>query len=640
MKPLIASFLLVFAAVAATPTNLVVEGVPPIPDALRSNVARYLAFRPSAFNSWHPLRREMLITTRTNGVAQLCLVTEPGAIPRPLTRGTEPVAGGAFQPTRGDYAVFLRDKGGSEFYQIYRLDFADGKETLLTDGKSRNTGARWSNGGKWLAYMSTRRNGKDTDLYVIDPRDPKSDRRVIELKGGGWFVEDWAPDDSSILLKEYISANESHLHGVSLERGATVRITPKMDEKVAYGPSRFSIDGKGIFTTSDEDAEFQQLIRIDLKTLRRTQLVRGVKWDVEELAPSPDGKRLAYITNEDGVGVLHLLDLRDGARLPDPQLPAMGVLSGLRWHASGTELAFNLSSARSPQDAFSIELQTNQKGTEQWTRGNEGALDANRFARPSLEKPVSFDGQTISVIVYRPDEKKFTGRRPVLMIIHGGPEGQSRPGFLGRYNYFLDELGVALVFPNVRGSAGYGKKFLALDNGMKRLDAVQDLAAIMNGIRNDFGLDGERVAVMGGSYGGYMTLAAMVEFNSFLRCGVDVVGISNFVTFLQNTQEYRRDLRRAEYGDERDPQMRAFLEKIAPLNNVKKITRPLFVVQGANDPRVPLSEAEQMVRALKENKVPVWYLMAKDEGHGFAKQANADYQFLATLLFLQEHLLK
>ncbi len=638
MKSLFTLFLTAFTVNAAVPANLVVEGVPPIPDTLRSNVARYLAFRPTTFTGWHPLRREMLVTTRTNGVAQLCLVAEPGAVPRPLTHGTEPVAGGAFQPTRGDYAVFLRDKGGNEFYQLYRLDLADGKETLLTDGKSRNTGARWSNGGRWLAYMSTRRNGKDTDLYVIDPRDPKSDRRVVELKGGGWFVEDWAPDDSAILLKEYVSANESHLHGVSVDRGAMVRLTPKSDEKVAYGPSRYSRDGKGIFTTSDEDAEFQQLIRIDLNSLRRTQLLRGVKWDVEELAPSPDGKRLAYLTNEDAVSVLHLLDLRDGARLANPQLPAMGVISGLRWHAGGTELAFNLSSARSPQDAFSLEVQTNK--SERWTQAGKGEPDAGRFVQPSLEKPMSFDGQAISAIVYRPDEKKFSGPRPVLMIIHGGPEGQSRPGFLGRYNYFLNELGIALVFPNVRGSAGYGKKFLALDNGMKRLDAVHDLATIMNGIRNDPSLDGGRVGVMGGSYGGYMTLAAMVEFNSFLRCGVDIVGISNFVTFLQNTQDYRRDLRRVEYGDERDPQMRAFLEKISPLNNVKKISRPLFIVQGANDPRVPLSEAEQMLRALKENKVPAWYLMAKDEGHGFAKQANADYQFLATVLFLQEHLLK
>ncbi len=638
MKPFLALFLVMSTAAAATPTNLVVEGVPPIPDALRSNVSRYLAFRPSACNSWHPLRREMLITTRTNGVSQLCLVTEPGAAPRPLTHGAEPVAGGSFQPTRGDYAVFLRDKGGNESYQLHRLDFADGKETLLTDGTSRNTGPRWSNGGRWLAYMSTRRNGKDTDLYMMDPRDPKSDRRVLELKGGGWAVEDWSVDDSAILLKEYVSVNESHLHAVEVARGVLAQLTPKSDEKVAYGPSRFSRDGKGIFTTSDEDAEFQQLIRIDLKTLRRTQLLRGVKWDVEELAPSPDGKRLAYLTNEDGVGILHLLDLRDGARLPDPKLPAMGVVSGLRWHASGTDLAFNLSSARSPQDAFSFEVLTSR--SEQWTRGNEGPLDASRFMQPALEKPVSFDGLTISAIVYRPDGRKFPGRRPVLMIIHGGPESQSRPSFLGRYNYFLDELGIALVFPNVRGSAGYGKKFVALDNGMKRLDAVQDLNAIMNGIRSDPSLDGDRIAVMGGSYGGYMTLAAMVEFNSFLRCGVDVVGISNFVSFLQNTQDYRRDLRRVEYGDERDPQMRAFLEKIAPLNNVKKITRPLFVVQGANDPRVPLSEAEQMVRALKENKVPVWYLMAKDEGHGFAKQSNADFQFLSTVLFLQEHLLK
>jgi dipeptidyl aminopeptidase/acylaminoacyl peptidase len=228
----------------------------------------------------------------------------------------------------------------------------------------------------------------------------------------------------------------------------------------------------------------------------------------------------------------------------------------------------------------------------------------------------------------------------VIVSIHGGPESQSRPTFQARNNYYLNELGVALVVPNVRGSDGHGKTFLTLDNGFKREDAVRDIGAVLDWIGKDGRLDRGRVAVMGGSYGGYMTLASMVHYSARLRCGVDVVGISSFVTFLKSTQEYRRDLRRAEYGDERDEKMLEHLERISPLTNVKKITKPLLVVQGRNDPRVPVTEAEQMVKALRESGVPVWYLMARDEGHGFNKKRNVDYQFLSTILFFKEHLLK
>jgi dipeptidyl aminopeptidase/acylaminoacyl peptidase len=245
----------------------------------------------------------------------------------------------------------------------------------------------------------------------------------------------------------------------------------------------------------------------------------------------------------------------------------------------------------------------------------------------------------VSAFVYRPDPQRFPGKRPVAVIIHGGPESQSRPGFMARYNYFLNELGIALVVPNVRGSAGYGKRFLTLDDGYLREDSVKDIGAFLDWIGTDSGLDPARVSVMGGSYGGYMTLASLVHFSDRLRCGVDVVGISNFVTFLTNTQEYRRDLRRVEYGDERDPRMRAHLEKISPLNQVDRIRVPLMVVQGKNDPRVPLSEAEQMVKAVRAQGQTCAYLMAKDEGHGFAKKPNADFQFLSTIQFLQEHLL-
>jgi dipeptidyl aminopeptidase/acylaminoacyl peptidase len=358
---------------------------------------------------------------------------------------------------------------------------------------------------------------------------------------------------------------------------------------------------------------------------------------VEDFELSPDGKTLAFVTNEDGVSILRLMRADSGRELKAPKLPS-GVISGLQWHEYGRELAFTLSSARSPSDVYSLDVKRGQ--VERWTESETGGLNPQSFVEPELVRLKSFDGLSITAFLYRPDPAKFPGKRPVLISIHGGPEAQARPSFQARNNYFLNELGVALLCPNVRGSSGYGKTFLTLDNGEKREDAVRDAGAFIGWAQRDAGLDGGRIAVMGGSYGGYMTLACMTHYGDRLRAGVDVVGISSFVTFLQNTQDYRRDLRRVEYGDERDPVVREFLSRVSPLTSVQKIKKPLFVVAGKNDPRVPASESEQMVKAIRDNGGVAWYLMAKDEGHGFAKKRNQDFQFLATVLFLKENLHK
>ncbi len=622
---------------AQVPENLVVEGVPAITPELRKDVGRYLEFRAAAFNSWHPQRREMLLSTRFADSTQLHLVKAPGGARRQLTFFPDPVAGGSFEPKTGDYLVFSQDTGGGEFFQLYRYDLADGKVTLLTDGKARNSGGTWANGGGRFAYTSTRRNGKDTDLYVNTPATPSSDKLMLQLSGGGWRVSDWSPDNATILLTEYVSINESHLWSFDLKSSLLERVTPKTGEKISWTGASFAKDGRSLFVTSDQGSEFQRLCRYDLASHQLTPLTPNLKWDVESFDLSPDGKTLAFVSNEDGVSVLHLLDAKSGRELRTPKLP-LGVITGLEWHENNRDLGFTLSSARSPADVYSLDV---RKGTlERWTESETGGLNAQTFIEPELIKLKSFDGLDISAFVYRPDARKFPGKRPAIISIHGGPESQSRPIFQARNNYYLNELGVALVVPNVRGSDGYGKTFLTLDNGFKREDSVKDIGAVIDWIRKDAALDGERIAVMGGSYGGYMTLASMVHFSDRLRCGVDVVGISSFITFLKNTQDYRRDLRRVEYGDERDPAMAAHLDKISPLTSVKKIGKPLFVVQGRNDPRVPVTEAEQMVKAIRENGGQAWYLMAKDEGHGFAKKKNADFQFISTILFYQEHLLK
>jgi dipeptidyl aminopeptidase/acylaminoacyl peptidase len=617
--------------------NLVVEGIPTIPARLADDVGRYTEFRSAGISSWHPLRREMLISTRFGDTNQVHLLKMPGGARTQLTFSQERSGGASYRPKTGDSFVFNKDVGGNEFYQYYRYDFADGGITLLTDGKSRNTGWNWSNAGDRAVYNSTRRSGADNDLYIINPSDPKSDRMLLQLSGGGWGVSDWSPDDRKLLLNEGVSANESYIWLVDVTTGEKTLLTPKGNaDKVSYGPARFSSDGRGVYLTTDKDSEFARLAYMDLATKQQTFLGDQIHWDVDSFALSPDGKTIAYVTNEDGISRLHLLDTKSRKEKKTPSLP-VGIIGGVRWHENNKDLGFNFSSARTPADVYSLDVRSGK--VERWTESETGGLNTNQFAQAELVKWSSFDGRSISGFLYKPPAK-FTGPRPVVINIHGGPEGQSRPSFLGRNNYFLNELGVAMIFPNVRGSTGFGKTFLKLDNGFLREDSYKDIGALLDWIKTQPTLDANRVMVTGGSYGGHMTFVVAQRYNSKIRASLPVVGISSLVSFLERTESYRRDLRRVEYGDERDPKMREFMLRIAPLNNASYITKPMFVVAGGNDPRVPVNEAQQMVKTVRENKTPVWYLMAKDEGHGFAKKKNQDFQFYATVMFMREYLIK
>jgi dipeptidyl aminopeptidase/acylaminoacyl peptidase len=593
---------------------------------------------------WHPVDRQMLIATRFADTAQVHRVKSPGGARTQLTFFREPVGEASYPPGGGPFFVFAKDVGGNEFDQNFRFDVDSGAITLLTDGKSKNSLGVWSRSAQRLAYTSTRRNGKDTDVYTNSPADPKTDKLLAQVDGGGWSPTDWSPDGKQIALGEYVSINEAYLWLLDSANGEKKLLTPRPPKdapKIAYGGAQFSSDGKGLYTTTDKDSQFQRLAYVELASGAHTFLTPDAKWDVESFELSPDGKRIAYVMNEDGVSVLHLLDTATRKELPTPPLP-LGVIMSLKWHQNSRELGFTLSTAQSTADVYSLGVpESGEAGkVDRWTESETGGLNPATFSQPKLVRWKSFDDHMISGFLYAPSAKKYPGKRPVIIEIHGGPEGQSRPQFLGRRNYFINEMGIAIIYPNVRGSSGYGKDFLKLDNGEQRLDAVKDIGALIDWIKAQPDLDAERIMVTGGSYGGYMTLACAVEFNDRIRCSLDVVGISNFVTFLEGTEAYRRDLRRVEYGDERDPQMRAFMQRTAPLNNAERISKPLFIVQGKNDPRVPVKEAEQMVETVKKRGTPVWYLMAKDEGHGFAKKPNADYQFFATIAFIREHLLK
>lgn len=625
-----------WAVHAEVPANLVAEGIPEHPAELRTKVSRYLQSRAALFQGWHPTRRELMISTRFAEVPQLHVLKMPGGARTQITFGDEPVSAANFQPVEGRAIVFQQDTGGSEFFQLYRLDAKDGAITLLTDGKSRHSEALWSHDGKWIAFTSTQRTGTCSDVHVMNPEDPKSKRLAAKIDAPGWGLLDWSEDGSKLLLIQEVSINETYLQIADVRTGELKALTKSEEEKVAYGGGVFAADGKSLYVTSDRGSEFTQLAKMDLATGKETPLTTSIPWDIEHLAMSKDGKTLAFAANEDGFSRLHLLDTTSGKLSDVPSMPK-GVMTTMEFHSNNHDLGFTLSSARSAADVFSLDVTTGK--VERWTASETGGLDASTFAEPELVRLKSFDGLSISAYVYKPDAAKFPGPRPVLIEIHGGPEAQSRPTFMGRINYLINELGMVLVVPNVRGSAGYGKTFLKADNGFKREDSVNDIGALIDWAKVQPDFAPERIAVEGGSYGGFMVLASLTHFSNKLRCGIDIVGISNFVSFLENTQGYRRDLRRVEYGDEREPKMREFMQKISPLFNVDKITRPLFVVQGANDPRVPLSEATQMVKAVRDAGRTAWYLMAKDEGHGFRKKKSADFQFISSVLFWQEHLL-
>jgi dipeptidyl aminopeptidase/acylaminoacyl peptidase len=625
--------------VLAAPDSLVVEGAPPIPASLVEGVRPYTEFRGAGFLSWHPERREMLIATRFADTVQVHRVSTPGGARTQLTFFADRVASAAHPravPSGPPFLVFQKDSGGNEFFQNYRLDTDGGAVTLLTDGRSKNSLGVFSRGDGRVAYTSTRRTGADTDLWAVDPREPKSDRLVAEVKGGGWSVLDWSPDGKTLLVREMISVNDSRLWTFDVASGKRDEITPRAAGiPIAYGDAHYAGDGRSIFATTDRDAEFLRLVRIDLQTGKHEPLSAHIPWDIVEMDLSRDGRQLAVIANENGVGRVHLYDARTGKPRKPPALPA-GSVTDIGWHGNGRDLAVTIVSARMSADVFVLDAASGK--VQRWTESELGGVDLGALPEPELVDWPSFDGRKISGLLYRPPAR-FTGRRPVMVNIHGGPESQARPAFQGRNNYLLRELGIAVLFPNVRGSTGYGKTFTKLDNALLREDSVKDIGALLDWIPGRADLDPERVMVSGGSYGGYMSLAVSARYADRIRCSVDVVGISNFVTFLERTEAYRRDLRRVEYGDERDPAMRAFLDKISPVRNADKIRKPILIAQGKNDPRVPLYEAEQIVSTLRKRGTPVWYVMARDEGHGFAKKRNADHLFYVLVTFLRKHLL-
>jgi dipeptidyl aminopeptidase/acylaminoacyl peptidase len=617
--------------------NLITENIAQIPKELANQVKKYAESRGASLAEIHPTKNEIIISTRFGSTAQFHRVLQPMGARTQITFFDEPVSGASYEPVKGEYLIYSKDIGGNEFGQLYKLDLKTLQSILLTDGgRSQNGGVTWRKDGKGFYYSSTKRNGGDRDIYFMDPNNPKSDKLILQVKGGGWGISDISTDGQKLLISEYVSANESHIWLLETESGKLSEVTDRKSTGIIQYGASFSDKNDEIWFLTDRDNEFERLSNLNLNTKKVNYYTSKIPWNVENYNLSEDKKSIVFITNEAGLNKLYLMNATDKSYSAVKNIP-IGLIGGANFTKDKQAIFFTQSTAQSASDVYKLILKSGV--IQRWTESELGEMQQADMSVPTFIEWKSFDNLKISGFYY-PAAAKFTGKRPVLINIHGGPEGQSMASFLGSNNYYTNEMGVAIIFPNVRGSSGFGKTFIAKDNGFLREDSVKDIGALLDWIAQQPELDKDKIMIMGGSYGGYMTLATAYHYADKIKCSVDIVGISNFNTFLKNTEEYRRDLRRVEYGDERIPEMAAFFEKMAPLNNIDKIKKPMFIIQGTNDPRVPVTEALQMRDKLKANGNVVWYLEAKDEGHGFRKKANVDFQRLAVIRFMQEYLLK
>jgi dipeptidyl aminopeptidase/acylaminoacyl peptidase len=634
--------------------NLVLDNIPALDSALGDRLDDWLAVRGASFVDFLP-DGALLISTRFGDVDQLHRVAAPGAAREQLTFYREPVVAARAARGGANGFVFLKDRDGNENNQLYFYSLADRSVRLLTDTPSLNGSPAWSRDGRRVAFFNNSRDPAVFDLVVRDVAGGNANTTLLPGDSATYYPLDWSPDDRRLLLWNPVSANESHLFLLDLAGNALTELdvapvpapapgkprrpaakVPVRPPTVAITSARFAADGRGVFLISNRDSEFNQLRYLDLTSAEPSRSLSAyIGWDIEQFDVSADGHWLAYVANEGGYSRLQLLDLRNSLEIALPPLPR-GQIANLRFDPASTQLAMTLSGPDRPRDVWTLDLEANS--LRRWTSSETGLIDRKQYAAAQPFDYPSFDfirkrqPRRIPAFIYRPARP---GPHPVIIDIHGGPESQARPAFDPATQFLVGELGYAVVTPNVRGSTGYGRSYARLDDGYRREDAVRDIGALLDWIARQRDLDATRVVVMGSSYGGYMTLAALAAYGPRLRGGVDVVGISDFVTFLENTANYRQDLRRYEYGNERNPAMRQFLRTISPLTNAHRITQPLLIVQGMNDPRVPASESEQMVAAIRANGGEVWYLAAKDEGHGFRKKANRDFYLKTLAMFLR-----
>ncbi len=616
--------------------NLIFDNVPEAPAATMSRLDGYLGAREATPWGWSA-KGELLIATRFGDADQLHIVAAAGGARRQITFEREPITEASFSPDPARSA-YLYLKGGGDDSQLYYQRLGEPSARLITDLRSRNGAPVWSNSGREIAFVTTARDGASHDIDVVEPETGSLPHLVLagDDSAAGYPL-DWSPDDRKLLVLKYASMGEGYLYVVDLGTGQKREVDPSPG-KVGIAGARFSRDGQGVYLISDRDSEFAKLRYANLFTSERRIVSDPVAGDVEELAVSRDGHYLAYVSNEAGLGRLNLVDLKAHQDLSPPRMPP-GLVDHLRFDAEGKRLAFRLGTSALPRDAYVLDIAAN--AVEAWTHSEPGAVDATKIVTPRLAQFPTFDRidgrpRQIPMYVYEPASP---GPHPVLLLLNGGlndgPEEQFRPAFDPWIQYVVNELGYAVVAPNLRGSSGYGKAYRALDDGQRRDDVVKDVGALIVWVDAQTAFDARHVVAAGRSYGGYLALAALVNYSDRLSGGVDLSGISDFVGYLAALAPDRQKPLRAEYGDERDPEMRAYLRRISPLTNADRIARPLLVVHGRNDPSVPIAQADQMVNRLRSRGGDVWYLQAVDAGPGFRNKPDRDASYRAVATFLK-----
>lgn len=629
----------------ANDDQLILEDVPPIPGSLVERLNQYQSVRSASFLDWTRDSKGIYIRTRFGDTSQVHKVFIPGGTRRQITWLREPL-GQVSRRDLSDELAITMDQGGGEMDQVFLFDPKSATLTRVSDGVSRNRLVRWSRNGQLMAFQSTRRNGRSNDIWLMDPDRPASAEMLLEAPAGSWYgPADFSKNGRLLLVQQALAVNDSRIYTLDLRSRELQLLAGGPEFPSANRAVAFDRKGDGFYYLTNAGGLAAELAWKSLDpTVPPNYLTTAIPWDVTEFALSPNGKRAAFTTNEEGMSRLYLLNTRNARYSRVTKIP-VGIISNIKFSPDNRHLAMSLNTAQTPNDVYVLNLATSAQkaGTlVRWTFSEVGGLDTRSFVEPELVRYPTFDLQgeeqrTVPAFVYRP---RSSGPHPVIISVHGGPESQYKPSFNSKIQMWVAELGAAVIAPNIRGSAGYDIEYLSLDDGENRVDAVKDIGALLDWIQTQPDLDANRVAIYGASYGGYIVLASAARYSDRLRAGIDVVGISNFVTFLENTEDYRRALRRQEYGDEREPEMRQYLESISPLNNADHIDIPLLVVQGRNDPRVPASESEQIVQAMRDRGRPVWYIEALNEGHGYSRKENVDVYEQATILFLQQYLVQ
>jgi dipeptidyl aminopeptidase/acylaminoacyl peptidase len=614
---------------------------------IRFDIERFLNVRAAGGPSFTPDGRFVSFLTNTTGFAQAWQLPAEGGWPVQLTFTRDSVRGAHYSPRRPEL-VFSMDTGGNERTQLFLLRGVGGAEHTLGEGwtwfdlsrqpKAVHYFGGWSHDGDAIAFSANREDQSRFDIYIQkipaagQKLEPEAAKLLQKGPGGYYSVVGWSPDDQWLLVSRAESNFNQDLFLIAVKDGASRQLTPHKGN-VQYHSPTWSGDGKHVYCVSTaEGRDLPGLARIEIAT-GDLKFIETPKHEVESVVISPKGRWLAWLGNVGGKSELKLRDLRNDRVITPPNL-ALGVITEIVFSQDDTKAALVFDGPRFNPDVWLWDLAADR--LKQLTHAARAGIPFSTFAVPELIEYPTFDGRKIPAWFYPPQGERKPGELPpVIVYPHGGPESQTRPHFSALFQYFI-QAGYAILAPNVRGSSGHGTEYMNLDNTTKRMDSVKDLAHAVYWLRDQKKGDPKRIAVYGGSYGGFMVLAAVTNYPDLWAAGIDVVGIANFVTFLENTGAYRRAHREAEYGNLRDH--REFLEKISPIHHVDKIKCPMMVIHGANDPRVPIGEAEQIVAALKKRDVPVEYLRYEDEGHGLAKLKNRLDAYPKMVAFLDKYL--